>query len=171
MKNSEKHGIGEIYKFYKDKYPEEECIEYKKFAAIIKEFNKELSRQIIDKNVEFIMPVRLGSVRIRKYKKRIQLNPDGSIKKNRFSVNWKSTIELWNRLYPGKSKEELKAIKNKQVVYHLNEHTEGYAFMLYWNKRGSNAINRSVYSIKMIRRNDRHLAELLKSNASVNYYE
>lgn len=176
MPNQNKYGLPELYKFFRNKFTRHErssevFIDYKTFRDVLTEFNKELSKMLIEESIEFKMPTRLGSLRIRKYKKRIYFNKDGSIDTSHLSVNWYDTIELWKKEYPEKDRHQLKLIKNKPLVYHLNEHTEGYGFMLYWSKIGSNATNRSVYSIKLTRANDRYLAFVAKNNPSVNYYE
>ena len=176
MKNREKHGLPEIYRYYKNKFSKRErdstaFIDYKTFSSIIKDFNKELSKLIIEEGAEFKMPVRLGFARIRKYKKRIKLNPDGTIDKSSMNVDWKETNELWKQEYPGLTREELKQIRNKPLIYHLNEHTDGCGFLLYWNKKGSNATNRSIYSMVFTSPNNRHLAKVLKHEGKVNYSE
>lgn len=177
MKNEEKNGLPEIYRHYKNRFSKDErtseaFIDYKTFGSIIKDFNKEVSRLIIEEGVEFKMPLRLGSIRIRKYKRKIRFNEDGSVDKSRLAVNWPPTKELWAKEYPGLSKAELKEIKNKPLVYHLNEHSDGYSFLFYWNKKGSNAVNRSIFSMVFTFTNDRHLAEIIKSDIKkVEYYE
>jgi hypothetical protein len=163
MKNKERYGPKEIYKFFKNKFTKKEIecssfVGYTKFAGIIKDFNKELSRMIIEEAVEFKMPLRLGYVRIKKFKRKYIILADGTVDKSNQSINWKATWELWYKQYPGKTNEELKQIHGKPIIYHLNEHTDGYGFFLYWNKKGSNAINRSVYSMIFADDNKRHLA-------------
>lgn len=176
MRNKEKNGLPEIYTFFKKKFTKKErespaFIDYKTFSSVVKDFNQELSRMIIEDAVEFKMPLRLGFVRIKKYKKKPQLKPDGTIDKKNMSINWKASKELWAKEYPGKTSEELKEIHHKPLVYHLNEHTDGYGFLLYWNKKGSNAINRSIYSMVFTFSNNRHLASILKRDIKVDYYE
>lgn len=176
MRVKEKNGIREIYKFYLDKFTKREIqsgsvLDYKAFSEIIKEFNLELSRIIIEEGTEFKLPVRLGFFRIKKYKKKIKINPDGTVDKSKMSVDWQKTRQQWAKEYPGLSNEELKKIKGKTLIYHLNEHTDGYKFFLYWNKKESNAINRSVYSFIFTNVNYRWLAHTLKYNYEVQYYE
>lgn len=176
MKNKERTGLPEIYKYYKNKFSKREressaFIDYKKFSSVIKDFNKELSRMIIEDGIEFKIPLRLGYVRIKKYKKKPQLKPDGTLDKKNMSINWEATKELWSTEYPGLNSHQLKEIPHKPLLYHLNEHTDGYGFMLYWNKKGSNAINRSVYSMVFTFSNNRHMAKVLKGNCKVDYFE
>lgn len=176
MKNKEKYGLPEIYTFFKKKFTKKEkessaFIDYKKFSSVIKDFNQELSRMIIEDGIEFKIPLRLGYVRIKKYKKKPQLNPDGTLDKKNMSINWKATKELWVREYPGLNSQQLKQIHGKPLVYHLNEHTDGYGFLLYWNKKGSNAQNRSIYSLVFTFTNNRHMARVLKGERKIDYSE
>jgi hypothetical protein len=176
MRNKEKSGLPEIYAFYKKKFTKREressaFIDYKKFSSVIKDFNQELARLIIEEAIEFKMPLRLGYMRIRKYKKKPQLNPDGTIDKKNMSINWKATKDYWAKEYPGLNSQQLKEIPHKLLIYHLNEHTDGYGFMLYWNKKGSNADNRSVYSMVFTFSNNRHMARVLKGEKKIDYYE
>jgi hypothetical protein len=176
MKNKEKNGLPEIYRFFRKKFTKKErdslaFIDYGKFSSVLKEFNQELARMIIEEAIEFKMPLRLGYIRIRKFKKQIHINPDGSVDKKNMSINWKASRELWAKEYPGKTKVQLKKIHGKPLVYHLNEHTDGYGFFLYWNKKGSNAQNRSVYSMVFTFSNNRHLANVLQGDKKIDYYE
>jgi hypothetical protein len=176
MNNKEKYGLPEIYRYFKRKFSKDErnspaFINYKKFSSILKEFNQELTALIIDEAVEFKLPVRLGYVRIKKYKKEPHILEDGTVDKKGMSIDWPASKRLWAEEYPGKTKEELKLIHKKPLVYYLNEHTDGCGFLLYWNKKGSNAVNRSVYSMIFTFSNNRHLAHILKGEKKIDYYE
>jgi len=187
MGQHEKIGVPEIYKFYKDsliyrgkRYRSKKVIFMDKhrfiidrqtFSNIIKDFNLALVTMIIDEAEEFKMPANLGTVRIKKYKKRIRFNEDGTVDRRYHSPDWKKTLELWEKEYPGKSKQELKKIKGKPMIYHLNEHTEGYVFKLFWNKYSSAIVNRQMYAIVLTFTNKRRIAALIKSNPNTNYYE
>jgi len=70
MKNEERFGPKEIYKFFKKKFTKNEIesssfIDYNKFIAVTKEFNKELIKMIIEEAVEFKMPYQRGYLRIK----------------------------------------------------------------------------------------------------------
>ena len=176
MTKKECYGLKDMYKFYKNKLTKKErknsdYKDYAKFRDIIKDFNSELTKMIIEEGVEFKMPARMGFLRIKKYKNKVMLKEDGTIDKNNLSVDWDKTTKLWAKEYPGKSRKELKEIKDKKLIYHLNEHTDGYKYMLYWNKKGSNAINRSIYSIIFTFWNNRYFAKILKSDMKVSYFE
>jgi hypothetical protein len=176
MVSPEKFGLPEIYRFYKNKFTFRErkdngFVSRKVHNSILNNFNKELSDLIICKGLEFTMPLRLGTLRVRKYKRAIRLFPDGTIDKRKMNVDWNATKKMWCNEYPGKTMQEIKLIHPKKVVYFLNEHTDGYRYLLYWNKKGSNAINRKVYSVRFTRDNDRLLAKVLKTDNQICFYE
>jgi len=175
MKNHDKNGLPEMYKYYSKKNLKSGKTfgkaNYSIFRDVIKDFNAEITKLLIEEGAEFKMPVRLGTIRIRKYKQKIKFNDDGSVDKKGMGVNWPESKKLWQREYPGKTSEELKLIRNKQLVYYLNEHTDGYRFILYWNKKGSNAKNRTLYSFVFTYSNNRHLASILKGDNKAEYYE
>lgn len=111
-------------------------IEYKIYRDICEEFNKELSKLIIDKGFTFDIPYRLGNIRIKKHK--INYN------------NLKPNFGLYN--------ESEGKLKNK----HLNEHSGGYYCMFYWNKKAAIVKNKSYYCFIPTRYNKRWLSSELK---------
>ncbi len=170
MKNKEKNGLKEIYKHFCENYKMyEKVVDYKTFRDVIKAFNKEIVRLLVEEGAEFKMPDRLGTIRLRKYKRRIEFNDEGRIKN--LPVNWKMTWELWDREYPNVVRSEMKYIKGKPLVYHLNEHTDGYRIYLYWNKKGSNARNKGVYAFQFTSVNNRYLARVVQGDNKPEYYE
>jgi hypothetical protein len=187
MEVSEKVGIPEMYKYYKEtlikkgkrfkskkvifKEKHRYIIDGQTFSNILKDFNLELARRILEENLEFRMPSNLGTIRIRKYKKRIRYNEDGSVDENSLNVDWHATKALWARMYPDLSPMELKKIKGKKLVRHLNEPSESYICKLFWNKKCCLIINRQVYSLIFTRANKRRLATIIKTDPKMNYYE
>jgi hypothetical protein len=53
------------------------------------------------------------------------------------------------------SKEEGK------IIYHLNEHSDGYKYRLYWSKIPKTFIDRYKYQLSLVRENKRYLAKLI----------
>lgn len=84
----------------------------------------------------FKMPYGLGYVCIVKYKPK-------SYNAESLSVDYKS------------SKEEGKRI------YHLNEHSDGYKYRLYWSKLPQTFPDRYRYQLMLVRDNKRELAQLI----------
>lgn len=82
------------------------------------------------------MPSGLGLICIVKYKPKTYTDKS-------LSVDYKS------------SKEEGKRI------YHLNEHSDGYKFRLYWSKQPYTFADRYKYQLTLTRANKRRLAQLI----------
>ena len=106
-KNKKKYTIPTINRGYVKKNDVE--LNYARYKRIIDEFNKVVKEEILERSQTFKMPYGLGVICIVKYK------PKGYTDKS-LSVDYKS------------SKEEGKRI------YHLNEHSNGYKYRLYWSK-------------------------------------
>lgn len=137
-----------IYQYYIKDISEESKyhLDYKTFRNICEEFNKELSKEILE-GYFFKMPYRLGTIRIKKRKVDLK--------------NLKPNFGLYN--------ETDGEYKNK----HLNEHSNNYYVRYYWNKRIATLIkNKSAYSFIPTRENKRTLAKLIKENgiSQVNKY-
>jgi hypothetical protein len=155
------YGIRETFSFYKE---EGGTVEYSIFAKVLKEFYQELANLIIFKAFDFKMPFRLGRLRIRKYKPKLKSNEDGSLDMTRYRPDWAATKKLWA------ANEEAK--KQKKLVYHLNDHSNGYQHRFFWEKRTSNIPNHSAYCFLPSRKNKRTLAaELKNEDSKVDYFE
>lgn len=104
----------EGYKNYKKRYPETN-LSRKEYAEILEEYMKEARDYILDGG-EFKIPYRLGTLRTIKVK--------GDL--NKLKVDWGETNKLWAR--------DEEARENKQLVYHLNEHSGGDYYKIHWVK-------------------------------------
>ena len=133
-KNKKSYTIADIYRDYVKKNDVE--LNYARYKRIIDEFNKVVKEDILERSQLFIMSYGLGVICIVKYK------PKGYTDKS-LSVDYKS------------SKEEGKRI------YHLNEHSNGYKYRLYWSKVPNVFSARYKYQLCMVRENKRHLAQLI----------
>jgi len=161
-------GLREIYKDYGKSV--EDPVEYKMFRDVWTDFIKDVTHNIIYNNFHFRMPDKLGFLMIIKKKVPINLNEDGELITKHLTPDWKRTKELWEKIYPGKTPEELKQISNKKIVYHTNRHTDGFRMSWYWDKRALK--NNTAYSFKVTRTNSRAVKEAIDDpTANVNYHE
>jgi len=143
-------GLWDAYKFYKNKYPESN-INRKTYVETCHLFNKKLSNSIIKDSTEFRLFNRLGLLRIKAFKQKLKFTEDGRLDTSKNAVNWPKTWELWHQQYPDKTKDEIKDIPNKKVIIHLNEHSNGYSYRWYWDKRICNFKNQTLYSFKPVK--------------------
>ena len=141
-------GIEDAYKLYKGP------IAYKTYAQVLKAFNQRLVDKLLFDNFEFTLPYRLGTLRIRKMKNRIA-DPSYGKKATRFlKVDWANTKKYGKK------------------VYHLNTHTKGYYFRMFWKKADAVFKNKSAYSFTPVRKVKRGLAAIaLDPSRSIDYFE
>jgi|TARA_R110002126_G_scaffold249043_1_gene391968 hypothetical protein len=124
-----------------------------KHSLILNKFNKEVSRMMLEEAFDFLLPHRIGTMRIKKYKPTL-LKKNGELNIRHLSVDWKKTNEMWEN--------DTEAKKLKKVVYYENNHSEGYNYRWYFSNYRSLCKNKSAYCFKPTRTNKRHLASLVK---------
>ena len=143
-------GLWDAYKFFKKNNPDT-TITRKQYVAVCHDFNKRISHSVLTESTEFRVLYGLGCLRIKSFKYAIQLTPDGKIDTQKNSVDWTKTKELWAMQYPGKTAAELHEIKDKKLVIHLNEHSNGYIMKWYWDHRTCNVQNHTLYVFKPVK--------------------
>ena len=132
----------QAYKNYEDFYK----VGYKKYRSICEDFNKLIIDEILLKAKEFKMPYRLGTLRI------LKKEMNYAVGKNKLKIDWQETN------------------KHKKVIYHLNDHTDGFNYRWFWSKKKAIVKNKTIYSFQATRTNKRRLAGLLKTK-QVDYFE
>lgn len=134
------------------------------YYKILADYYYAVSKVIIYDAFPLYLSHRMGTILIYKYKSdNTYTNPDGSLKKNRLPIDWPETKRIWKEDYGDISKEELKAIKDKPLVYLFNEHSDGYQYKWHWDKRSCVAKNQSMYYFTAVRANKRKLASAIKN--------
>ena len=111
-------------------------VSYFAYKAILQEMCKVILKHILDGSDGFKMPSNLGYIQIGKYRPK-------SYTEKSLSVDYKSSKEL-----------------NKRI-YHLNEHSDGYKFRLYWSKSHQYFPDMYKYQLSLVRANKRRLAQLI----------
>ena len=132
------------------------------FFAIIKEYILFIVDKMLTEGFLFNMPSRLGTLGIMKTKILFKLDENGNIIKKNFRKDWNATFKLWQTLYPDKTIDEVKLLKDKPYIYHLNKHTQGYNLNFIWDRLSSNVKNQFSYRFLPARTNSRNLAKLVK---------
>lgn len=131
MKKS--YTVRDMYKSYKEI---DENIDYLRFKRILDQFNRNLLDLLLDASEGFKMPCRLGFVCVVKYKPKTYTSKS-------LSKDYKLSKEL------GKT------------IYHLNEHSDGYKYRLYWSKNTNTFPDIYKYNISFVRANKRKLAQMI----------
>lgn len=157
----EKQGLKDIYRFYKQ--TAKKPVDFNTFKRVWETFIDEVIQGVILEGRDFNMPS-LGSLGIRKQKIVVGLTEDGEIDRRNLRPDWDATKKLWA------SNPEAK--KNKQLVYHLNKHFNGYNAKWFWDKRTCSVTNNTAYSLTMSRANKRLLSTIIKDEETqVDYHE
>ena len=125
-------------------------INISEYVQIINQFMKFLILKLLSTG-EIILPERLGRLSIFGKKVNVRIE-DGEIKG--LAPDWVKTKQLWD------SDEEAK--KNKQLVYHFNEETNGIRYKFAWSKNRVLVSNKTLYNLRMTRSNKRELSKLVR---------
>lgn len=153
----------DIYYYYCEKYGNKFDLTKKQFLDLLKELNDSKFELILNKAWTFKLPSRLGLFRVRKRKTIFKLDKDGNLDTKYLNIDYKATKDLWA--------EDDEARKKKELIFHFNEHTDGYKFPWFWDKRISNAKNQSYYKVIITRTHNRNKNKVLKSNNKIDYFE
>lgn len=130
------YGIESLYQFYLyDKEADSPYIVDKKiYKQIVKEYITIVFEKIFDGNI-YYMPYGFGPLYVNKRK---------VIVGKRLSPDWEATK------------------KYGKMVFHLNEHTNGFKYSFKWDKGGCRFRNGRLYRLEIARLNKRALAKSIK---------
>lgn len=133
MRNKKSYTIRDMYKTYRKINKE---VSYVRFKRILDKCNKIILDALLMRSELIKMPCGLGYIGICKYKHKTFTDKS-------LSVDYKATKEY------GKH------------IYHLNEHSDGYKYRLYWSKQPRVFSDIYKYSLSLVRANKRALAQLI----------
>lgn len=148
-------GRMDMYRTYVKENKLEDKIDYSLYSKILNLFNKKISKKVMEESFEYMLPYRLGNLRIKKYKPSRKIDENGNLDYKGLSPNWKATKELW--------KKDEEAKENKKIVFHTNDHSDGYNYKWHFSNYRSNCGNRTLYYFIPTRTNKRELAGLIKN--------
>lgn len=111
-------------------------VSYARFKRIISEMYKIILECLQDRSDCFKMPFGLGYLMIVKYKPKYY-------NAQSLSVDYKQSK------------------KYDKKIYHLNEHSDGYKYRLFWSKQPYTFSDRYKYQLSFVRENKRRLAKLI----------
>ena len=158
------HGMKEAYQYYLDNYDNKYNINQTKYTKVFKDVMEDLMKLIIYENFDFRFPLKIGNLRVRKTKIKLELDEEGNVNTRSLRPDWYSTKELWA------TDEEARL--NKTLIYHMNDHNDRYNMWFYYDKRTSDMLNQSAYKLLMSRKWKRELAKALKNKKlKIDYFE
>ena len=114
-------------------------LDYITYKHILDEMCKVILECVFMRSDGFKMPYGLGFIQIGKY--RPKTYTDKSL-----SVDYSASK------------------KYNKKIYHLNEHSNGYKFRLYWSRIPQTFPDRYRYQLNLVRANKRKLAQLIFNN-------
>lgn len=123
-----------MYKYYKANSPYK--VEYNLYKRILDKMSQIISEAVLDRSDGFKMPCGLGYIQVGKYQPK-------NYNSKSLSIDYKLTREY------GK------------VIYHLNEHSNGYKYRLHWSRVPMTFADRYKYQLCLVRANKRKLAQLI----------
>lgn len=161
-------GLWDAYKNYVKKTGVPR-ITRKEYVDICHLLNKKISEKIIKESLEFKIPYGLGFLGIRKTELKIRIK-DGKLQKCKMVPDWETTWKVWNEEYKGLTNAEIRKLPGKTVVYHTNDHSNGYIMKWHWDKHKVKVHNQRLYRFKPTKQNRLDLATHIKSDYKQNDY-
>jgi hypothetical protein len=122
-------------------------ISYSTYVRLTTSYFKKIINVILEDSDKFKLISGLGTFQIIKKK----IKPENQVKRF-YSTDWHTTLECGKK------------------VTHLNEHSDGYKYLFYWNKRNAMTKNISKYRFIPTRTVKRTLAKYIK-NRLKDYFE
>ena len=111
-------------------------IDYGLYKRLLEEMCRIILDAILNSSDGFKMPFGLGFIQVGKYLPK-------ALNDKSLSIDYKASREYDKR------------------IYHLNEHSNGYKYRLYWSKIPRTFTDRYKYQLCFVRQNKRRLAQLI----------
>lgn len=111
-------------------------VDYSLYRRVLDEMCAVILEHVLNHAEGFKMPYGLGFIQVGKYRPK-------TLTQQSLSVDYKASKEYDKR------------------IYHLNEHSDGYKFRLYWSKIPRTFPDRYKYQLGLVRQNKRKLAQLI----------
>ena len=111
-------------------------VDYSLYKLVLDTMCNVILEHVLNASDGFKMPYGLGYIQIGKYRPKTYTEQS-------LSVDYKSSKEYGKR------------------IYHLNEHSDGYKYRLHWSKVPKTFPQRYKYSLSLVRKNKRRLAQLI----------
>ena len=124
------HTQGDVYKHYLKRGGK---LSQGKFSDVCRGFNARIYDKMIKDGFEFKLPYNLGMLRIKAIKPKIK-TLNGEIIKNSYPIDWPRTRKLWEEMYSKEEMSHIRDVKDKPLVYHENDHSNGYRMIVVWDR-------------------------------------
>lgn len=157
----------DIYVEYKSiaKHPVSEKI----FNTLVREIINKSMLAVIEEGKIFKIP-NIGKMRIKTMKPKL-LNDDNTLNKKELFPDWGKTWKSWGEEYPGLTREEIKVIPNKRVIYIENDHSNGYRYKFVWEVKDASSARLRYFKVIPVTSNKKRLAKVARENPDICYYD
>lgn len=127
----------------------------KEVRIVMKEFS-EVCFDLLTEGYQITLPFNLGGIKIKSKEISLTENERGHVIG---PVNWKKTLDLWER------SEEDK--KNKTLIYYTNEHSEFMTYRVSWLKTLTAKGGRLFYHFQITKQLKEKLSKLIKKGWTI----
>lgn len=124
----------------------------KDYCKIVNEFNKHIMDLVFEGDT-VKLPEKMGTLSIKGRKIEPEVDQETGEIINQ-AVDYGETKKLWARCPECKER--------KQVVYHLNEHSDNIRYKFFWSKERMIVENKLFYSMIFTRTNKRNVSQLVQ---------
>ena len=156
----------DVYKYYKSSHKNPVSSELHR--KILYDFHSNIFHRLIYEGESIRLFSNIGTVRIRKTKRKIKFDKDGKIERKYMNIDWLKSKILWSTKYPDLTHDEIMKIapKERGMVYNTNDHTSRCVFKFYWDKSTVKLPNKSFYSFDVLRVPGNRELAIYKPNAT-----
>lgn len=153
--------LDDYYKDFCERYPKYKLTR-QQFGKLVKDYFTSIAAAIIENNLEYRFPEKMGTIKVIKKKRNIRIY--NGKKYGMPFVDWAATRKYWE--------ENPKAKEKGIVIRHMNSHTNGYYYRYYYNKKVAKFRNANLYGFVVARKWKRHLAACLKDETlHIDFFE
>ncbi len=118
FKFTNSYSIKDYWKYY---CKNSKTIPYEQYRDILYFILEQYSLLISDHAMDMTFPYKLGKILIRKHLQQVKFDEEGNLI-SKLPVDYKATKDLWDK--------DPEAKERKQLVYCLNQHSEGWWFSI-----------------------------------------
>jgi hypothetical protein len=149
----------DFYKFYKNEYlkslsKKRTPVDRSTYSKILLMYYSRCIEEVVLKNKTLRFTARLGSLKI--FKREPEFFKTGDFENIDLPIDYNATLKLWS--------EDKEAEKNKTIVRHLNENSDGYVYFYKWFKKFCKVKNNKWYKFRATRTNKLFLSHQAKKN-------
>jgi len=126
-------------------------VDLKVYTILTGDYNKFLIQKVLEGS-EVTLPARMGTLTVVGRKQKVSYDENGKIRG--LAPDWVKTKKLWD--------SNSEARKNKQLLYHLNSHTDNVRYKYLWSKLQVLAENKTLYALRLTRDNKRAVYNMIK---------